>query len=388
MLASCNRGGGSSTTSSSSSSSSSTSTSTSTSTPPDPTIYGTRDEPLSIAQWTANVKTVVDPSEGTFSDHPFYVIGIADKSAALSTTYSNIFLHDKVDDNVSCKIQKAVNGGGISSKGVYRNDKLIVKGYVEYYAGGYSLYPDGEDNPAILSITRGKSKFSKQVDENVSITSPTSFESEYTNLEEISVQVAPDAGYLALVEVNKVRVQPVDGVYTVVIKGDTELHVYAEPDVPKEDLPAGTYTVTIDTTNSGLSDSASNDKVISEFTLKADGGGHYYKKLTLEWSKACYNKTQYSELALPGSKKGSVIFRAPNGNLSTITNDYYSYQNAIMYKGEDREGEEIVPTDGTPSSKTGSLMKIYTVNNPTAFLIEETTYEQCIHSITVKVVVE
>ena len=132
-------------------------TGTTTTSEEEPSIYGTAEAPITVAEYLAVVGTVTEAVNGTYSPEPFYIKGIADSNSALGSTWANIFLKDALTDTKSCKVQKALNGTGVTATEIGKNDTIVVKGYGEYYNGSYALYggADGYENPSILSITRG-----------------------------------------------------------------------------------------------------------------------------------------------------------------------------------------------------------------------------------------
>ena len=153
LLAGCNN--------SSEPSTSTSEPSTSTTVSEDMSKYGNKENPLTIAQFLANVDELVGKNDGEFSKHPFYILGKADAKALWASgsyqQFDTFYLKDNVTDSKGAKVQRTVAGTGVEKAPIYRNDTVLVTGYAEYYSGGYSIFPYGSGDAQVLSVTRGKS---------------------------------------------------------------------------------------------------------------------------------------------------------------------------------------------------------------------------------------
>ena len=109
LLAGCNN--------SSEPSTSTSEPSTSTTVSEDMSKYGNKENPLTIAQFLANVDELVGKNDGEFSKHPFYILGKADAKALWASgsyqQFDTFYLKDNVTDSKGAKVQRTVAGTGV-----------------------------------------------------------------------------------------------------------------------------------------------------------------------------------------------------------------------------------------------------------------------------------
>ncbi len=383
ILTACG-GGNTSSSSSASSSSSSSSASSSTSTVPVDTDYGTAEAPLSVAQFLANVDRLVEKTDETFSAKPFFVTGYANNNAVMGKSYLGaIYLKDALTDENSVKVTKSVLGeSGVADVGT--GDKLVISGYAEYYKSGYSIYGDSGDeahpNPQILSSVRGTSAVSTSADAHCSITSvvPTSA----ANGSSIDLTVSVDTGYKidSVVCNGEAVAVGTGGAYSCYVLGETTITVKSILDVEPIDVPYGSYTVTLNNNNSGLS--ASSGDNTASVAIAADTETVIYKKLSVAYT-ASYNQDSYSEVTI--NKGGSMVISTPSGVIKSIKADWYKSQSCDVRAGS-ASGDKIT---GTSSTMTGSqgVVKEYAIDNAVAHLsvASSSSYTQSFYNIEVAI---
>lgn len=243
---------------------------------------GTEDDPYSVSD---AVKAAQQLASNAFSDSVIFVKGIV-KSITYSEQYDNyeIVIVDSKDSDVEFKLYRAVKGDTLNVP--LQNDTIVASGYIQNYSGNTpELAPNNSVNPTIVTVVDGDSTIVFTYNDEIVIVNHTSANT--TNRLDRVFEVTVVEGYvIESVMVNDAAIEGVDGVYTFVIMGDTE--------------------VIISTKEEG----SNTEKRLAEFTLGADGSAAH---------KDGTSSTTYSEIV--------------NGYSLNITNGVNFYINALDDKG-------------------------------------------------------
>ncbi|MCR5348473.1 MAG: hypothetical protein K6E59_02545 [Bacilli bacterium] len=233
--------------------------------------YGSLEAPLSVADLLGDDGTICEQANGKFSAEQVTVKGVL-VSAVFSEKYGTwtLVLADKIGgDSIKCTGVKLAPEVAATVAG---NDTVVVKHFLEFYGGGYSLYytktGDTYNYGDILSRDKvGKSKFTIHADiEHVTI---EGLEEEYVNDTKATFTVGVSEGYeLVEVKVYGLIIQPTEGVYEVTVAGDGEIEVNikeagvietkATITVDSLSQPASAYTDHVEATINGLAIASDN----------------------------------------------------------------------------------------------------------------------------------
>ena len=365
---------------------------TSTTVPEDMSKYGNQENPLTIAQFLANVDELVGKNDGEFSKHPFYILGKADAKALWASgsyqQFDTFYLKDNVTDSKGAKVQRTVAGTGVEKAPIYRNDTVLVTGYAEYYANGYSIFPYGSGDAQVLSVTRGKSTVTVTTDAHCSVDLATGTK---TNGEILNVTATVDSGYkVHKFMVNNVEVKPnTSSVYSFTVEGPTEVVVTTiDASIVEEALPAGTYTYVLQKSNSGLPTGASSSATVVEHTIKEETG-KLYSPLVATATEGVYNEATYNEFTL---LKGKSLKLSINGaKITNVTLDAYKSVGSFVYNGDKVDAtKKVSPVAGTPTANQDSTVFSYATNDSTVLIDcpSDASYKQSFYTITLTIVVE
>ena len=320
--------------------------------------YGTADNPLTVAEWKVKVAELVPAEAEAFSEHPFYVTGIADANADFQTGYqqfTNIFLKDDLSSSDSCKVQRAMKGESFDGGNkIFQNDTLVVRGYAEYYSGGYSLFPFDSDEEEgkvnVLSRSFGTSTVAVTGCDHATFT-PLAATAQ--NGSTLQLTAAADSGWLLTVKVNNAIVEKVGDTYPVKVEGNTSVELSVVADIPEEDLPAGTYNITISKANDTLTTSAATSDVVVKLALKEDTSSHVYKKLTVTFKPGSQNAGSFDEFGTNVAGHW-LTATAPNGKITAIDALSY-YKNFEYYQGTSVEGTKLDMAETSKGSNKWQL---------------------------------
>lgn len=389
MLTGCGDNSSSESTGSTSESTTATTTTTTTiETGGDVAIYGSKDAPLTVAQFLENVDKNVEKVNEAFSDYEFYIKGYVKAKATWNDSYSqfNTFnLVDNMSDKKSAKIQRAKDGVGVTAGTTLgAGDQVVVRGYAEYFNGGYSIFP-GEKDPKVSNLVRGTSKVTLNVGEHVKVNED--IKSSYTNGSEVTFTVTADSGYLPVVTgATKVS----DTSFKFDVYEDTTITVKGSLDVAASDLPAGTYSVKMDSYNCGLTTTSTSSSAVTELTAKAEEADKKYKGISFTFSKGCNVHASYANEFVVG-KGSSLKISAPNGKISSIVLELYKSHNSKVYAASSASGTQLTGTKTTATSGgTDAQAYSYDINNADAFIDVPSgaSYAETFYHIIVNVVVE
>lgn len=400
LLASCSGNGGSTT----SGTSTPTTTGSSTTTGPKPGVnYGTAEAPLTVAQFQEEVEKDIGGIESTYSSARFYVKGINRTSIKYGTVknfsdtvkvYDSMHLFDgeKVGTEEGLPVFRCIRASGstITTESIFDGDEVVIHAYGEFYDGRYTLYPSnggGAMDCEMLSYKVGSSKITFNSPEHCTV---TGIEESYVNGTNAEITVTPESGYsVRNVFYKGVPVAETSGKYLLPVDGKAECNIVVVPNtLVEEDLPAGTYTLTVTKANSGLPlDTASSSALDVSYYLAEETSEHIYKPLVFKWSAGSgFNTAKYDEFTL---KKGKTMtISAPNGKITDVSNDYYSSESAKVYAGASTAGTLLTGTDG---GKEGThAIKNYVVNDKdmTYSVGSSASYTQSWYKLTLTVVVE
>lgn len=365
-----------------------TPTTTITETGGDKAIYGSKEEPLTVAQFLENVEKHVAKVDETFSDYEFFIKGYVKQKATWNDSYSqfNTFnLVDNMGDKKSAKIQKAKDGVGVDAGATLgAGDQVVVRGYAEYYNNSYSIFP-GETTPKVSNLVRGTSKVTLSVGEHVKVNEEV--KTSYTNGSEVTFTVTVDSGYLPVVTgATKVS----DNTFKFDVYEDTTVTVKASLDIAASDLPAGTYSVKMDSYNCGLTTTSTSASAVTELTAKAEEADKKYKGISFTFSKGCNVHASYANEFVVG-KGSSLKISAPNGKISSIVLELYKSHNSKVYAADNASGTALTGSTTTATSGgTDAKAYSYDINNADAFINVPSgaSYAETFYHIIVNVVVE
>ncbi len=317
--------------------------------------YGVLENPLTVAEFKEKVVNLVEATNEAFSEHPFFITGYVDANASFDTSYSNfnnMYLHDDVTDDVSLKVQRAnktdtFDGGDK----VYKNDKVVIRGYAEYYNKIYSIFPYSGDEEfgkvALLSRTLGTSSVSVTPNDKVTF---TPLVSSATNGETLQLTATAETGYLLTVKANGTTVEKVGETYPINVEGDTVVTFEVVRDLTPVNLPSGTYTVTINKSNNGLSTEALTSDADIQFSIAEDTDTVVYKKLNVKFYAGALNHSSYDEF---GCNAIGLFLTAttPCGIITKIESKSY-YKNYTYYAGTKASGTQLTMSETTADNKT------------------------------------
>ena len=365
-------------------------TTTDTSNDEDAKIYGTFSNPLTVSQYLENVEQVLAKESGLFSDKKFYIRGYVKDVATWDDSYgqfNTFYLLNSMSDKYGAKVQRAKDGVGMSAGDMlYKGDTVLVEGYAEYYANGYSIFP-GDSDPKVHNRELGTSSFTCTIGENVTMDKPNT---SYKNGSVVTLNPKVASGYVVKVTSNGAVVKPENGVYNITVIKDMVVEVTARPDVAASDLPAGTYKSTINKTNCGLTTVANTSIVETELSVKDDTESTAYKGVTYKFGKGCNQHNSYDEFVV--GKGSDLTITAPNGKITTIVLEVYKSNYSSVYAGNTASGTAIKGTSVTPETTgySDTLAYEYTINNQSAYISvpSSASYALTCYKIMVNIVVE
>lgn len=153
---------------SSTSSSSSSSSSTTTSVKPDyekDADHGTKEEPLTVAQFIEEAKKLQLGHE-QYSKNHFFVTGYVQTRTVYSNKTKKIYDTFRLSDSKSNSTYINV-GGALNSEDnnveTNQNDTIVIEGLAECYNDYYSIWSTSDDNPLIHSVSKGTSTLTTSV---------------------------------------------------------------------------------------------------------------------------------------------------------------------------------------------------------------------------------
>ena len=186
---------------------------------------GTAEDPYSVSDATKYAQQL---SANAFGDSVVYVKGIV-KSVSYSTSYNNyeIILVDSKDSTVEFKLYRAVKDDIIETP--YQNDVITASGYIQNYNGNTpELAPNNNVNPSIVKVESGESNITFTYDDQI-VTVTHSTTNTTNRLDRVfQISVIKDGYVIESVKTNSQILEAVDGTYTFVIEGDTEVVITAK----------------------------------------------------------------------------------------------------------------------------------------------------------------
>lgn len=201
---------------------------------------GTEDDPYSVSD---AVKAAQQLASNAFSDSVIFVKGIV-KSITYSEQYDNyeIVIVDSKDSDVEFKLYRAVKGDTLNVP--LQNDTIVASGYIQNYSGNTpELAPNNSVNPTIVTVVDGDSTIVFTYNDEIVTVNHTSANT--TNRLDRVFEVTVVEGYvIESVMVNGVAIEGVDGVYTFVIMGDTEVTIETKEDTGGDEKQEITYSYT------------------------------------------------------------------------------------------------------------------------------------------------
>lgn len=201
---------------------------------------GTEDDPYSVSD---AVKAAQQLASNAFSDSVIFVKGIV-KSITYSEQYDNyeIVIVDSKDSDVEFKLYRAVKGDTLNVP--LQNDTIVASGYIQNYSGNTpELAPNNSVNPTIVTVVDGDSTIVFTYNDEIVTVNHTS--ANITNRLDRVFEVTVVEGYvIESVMVNGVAIEGVDGVYTFVIMGDTEVTIETKEDTGGDEKQEITYSYT------------------------------------------------------------------------------------------------------------------------------------------------
>ncbi len=201
---------------------------------------GTEDDPYSVSD---AVKAAQQLASNAFSDSVIFVKGIV-KSITYSEQYDNyeIVIVDSKDSDVEFKLYRAVKGDTLNVP--LQNDTIVASGYIQNYSGNTpELAPNNSVNPTIVTIVDGDSTIVFTYNDEIVTVNHTSANT--TNRLDRVFEVTVVEGYvIESVMVNGAAIEGVDGVYTFVIMGDTEVTIETKEDTGGDEKQEITYSYT------------------------------------------------------------------------------------------------------------------------------------------------
>ncbi len=215
--------------------------------------YGTVEAPLSVETFLTEV-VKLNLENKQFSTEHFVVKGIVQSKPNYNSSYKSYSLRlaDTKESETNISVAGAICDTDVT--GPNQNDTIIVSGLAEAYNNSYSIYYKDTDSPSIKAVTLGTSTVTKVV-EHATI---TGLNETYTNGATASFVAEPDDGYkIVSVTANSNEVNEVDGSYSFVVAGDTEVKVETE------DASSTNVTKNIAINGTLFEISASNAKIAS-----------------------------------------------------------------------------------------------------------------------------
>ena len=300
-------------------------------------IYGTEDSPLTVSQLITNVSANVKAEDGKFSCYKFYVSGVSDATYGYdggSSSYKNLFLKDSLTSRQSFKVLNAITTLSLNNT-ICVGDRVLLSGYVEYYSGGYSFYPNGNDQPEIISCQRATSTFSIENNASSYITVTSSHQTQYSNMTEVTVTATNSrANYAIVASVNGAVINASsENTYKFYIKGNTVLSLDLEWAGDRQNVAAGTYTLKLTNANSKLPSEVGKSATNVKYSLVPDDPDHdtFYKQVSATWTKEVINYNMYDEITF--NSGGKVTFNLPQGVVSKVEICTFRYRNIMACKG-------------------------------------------------------
>jgi hypothetical protein len=223
LLAGCGKGTSSSSTPTSSSqqsSETSSSSSSSSSSEAPAKDYGTADDPLTVTEALALCDEELEES-GDWTKQELYVKGLIVNTPANKTGFSQQI---KIADTKEGEQLLVYTMNHDADKAPYKNDELVVKGWVTLYSSTVEFSNKDDEYPVEVALTRKESSitYSKLDD---SITFDATNPAKGINASTFDFKVSGTAGKELVVKVNGEEVTAAEGKYTGTVKGDTTVVV-------------------------------------------------------------------------------------------------------------------------------------------------------------------
>ena len=294
--------------------------------PYDAALYGTEDSPLTVAQALATANQYVKKEQDKFSYYPFYVRGVVKENALFNSSKSNFdvfYMKDSLSGTDQLKVVYAISS--VTTNGMLcKGDTVTVKSFVEYHDGIYTFYKKNTTDPEVYSITRGQSHLTVTNNAPTIVTVTETLDGDYQNLSTVTMHASSNnANYAVVVTVDGGVLTPVDGAYTIQIKGATEVVVDVDYQGPRDNLPAGDYTLKISKDNAQLGTSSTAAAKDIQYAVKEDNPAEslYYKRVNVNWSKNIRANSSYNEITFGGNSNsgGTAVINIPNGKITKLS---------------------------------------------------------------------
>ena len=368
MLAACNGGNDVTTTDSSTTTSEKTTTTGKTA---DPLLYGTKENPLTVAAWKENVANLVGENDGEFSDFIFYVKGYVSKTAVWNTNYNqfgNFYVVDtKGVTSGGMKVQRAQPGTGVEAGStLYAGDEVLVSGFAEYYSGYYSLFP-GDEDPLVLSHVYADSTLT--VTKSSKVTLSSELNKTYKNGSQVTFAPVAVDGYKVQAFLNGVEMTAnSNGAYSFTMDGDMTLDIKAVTTADPLALPKGEYKFDITMANSGLTSTASSKETSVSLPVIQDTEDAVYVRPVVTFSSGCLTYPDYSEFKI--GNKSTVTVTTPTGVVSSVVVEYYKDDYSVVYKGSADDANKVTGTKVDPETTgySNTYAKKFETNDATAIV--------------------
>lgn len=327
-------------------------------------IYGSEAHPLTVAQLITNIRNNTKQETGKFSYYAFTVAGYPNQTTPYSGgQLGRFFIGDSADGKgTGVKVLNALSTKlGNMGGGICLGDKIVLKGYTEYYNGENTFYPKGSINPDVLSITRGTSTFSFTNSNPERITVDTQFESSYQNMTQVTFNASTTASnYNVEVVANGQVIHPKEDTteYTIMIQTSTVVTVSLVWTGDRHALPADTYTERLSDSNIGLPVGAGVvGGTTINYSLVADDPEHevFYEQVSGEYTVGVYINSTASFHEIDFLKSGKIVYTAPRGKFTQVKIATYNKADPIAayYGGQTRDSYKLSAVDQYPSQEPG-----------------------------------
>lgn len=339
----------------------------------DSKIYGTEESPLTVSQLIANVPSAVAQVEAEFSYYVFHVEAYVVRNTAFNSSYSTwdtFYIKDALTpqdatsdlrkDALAFKVQRAASDQLALGDTLCRGDKVLLSGFAEYFNGEYSLFPKNDANPEIKKCTRGTG--------NVTVTKSGSdieysFESgelqnPYDNMTKLVMTATTNKGanYGVFAKVNGATINKnAQGKFDIYVKGDTNIVLTTEWTGPRDNVPAGTYTVSITPSNTGLSTMDAKMEITTYYTLKADTESNHYKRAYAVYGEGVRNNDRFENEVYVN---GAILFGTEVGKITEVKVDYYASEGGRVYNGDSQASGNKVNGEATQDQSIGGNLGV------------------------------